>query len=202
MVHVRLASLVMATAMVGGCNLVVTDKPLFSKADGAGGPQFRTGVWNGAAPDCAFDEAKPEKDWPKCANAQPPGADPPPWLAVPGDPPILQMSTEPGNGSAISPSFYVGFHVIRTDSTGRVIEVRVWPVQCGPPPPDGDKSGLTKHMLSGLKERKEGGDCTAETKQALRNAARASEAWVPGPATKAHWVRDPILGDLQPDTKP
>jgi hypothetical protein len=57
-------------------------------------------------------------------------------------------------------------------------------------------------MAPGLKERKEGGDCTAESRQALRNAARAGEAWVPGPEMKAHWVRDPIPGDLTGDPAP
>jgi hypothetical protein len=39
-----MAVLAMATSPLGGCNLVVTDQPLFSKADGAGGPRFRAGV--------------------------------------------------------------------------------------------------------------------------------------------------------------
>ncbi len=193
---IRLGACAAVAALLGGCNMVVTDQPLFAKVDGAGAPRFRTGIWNGAPPGCAFDETKPQKDWPKCANAQPAIPDPPPWLAVPGDPGILQISTPPDPKQPINVTLYVGYRPTRTDSVGRVVEIALWPVQCGPPPGAGDTTGLTQHMLPGLTPRKDFAACATASKEALRHAARASEAWAPAEAMKTHWVRDPIAGDL------
>ena len=57
--------------ILGGCNMVMTDKPMFSVADGAGAPAIRGGVWRDDKPDCVFDEAAPQNKWPKCADAEP-----------------------------------------------------------------------------------------------------------------------------------
>jgi hypothetical protein len=158
-----MAVLAMATSPLGGCNLVVTDQPLFSKADGAGGPRFRAGVWSGAPARLHVRRVKASKGLAEMRQRPVPG----PRSATvvrragrPTDPADDRVAADRIYGFA---QFYVGFQVIRSDAAGRVTEVRILPVQCDPPPPDGDKSGLTKHTM------------------------------------KAHWVRDPIPGDLPPD---
>ena len=90
---------------------------------------------------------------------------------------------------------YVAIHPLKFDDKGRVIAIETWPVQCGPPPPKDDQTGLTKQLLPGLTPRKDLGACTTASREALMNAARASRAWIPA-GNDAHWVRDPIPGDL------
>jgi len=183
-----------ALIWLGGCNMVVTQAPLFTKADSVGAPTIRSGIWNAAKPDCLFDESLPQTKWPKCAGAQPPTPDPPPWLAVPGDPPILQLSTPKTADQPAAIYIYVAFRPVKVDASGRAIALELWPVQCGPPPGN-DPTEMTKSLLPGLKPRPEGGACTTDSPLALRAAAKASRAWMV-PVGATHWVRDPKPGDL------
>jgi hypothetical protein len=54
---------------LSGCNLVVSEDPLFTAADAIPAPVLRDGLWLAAEPDCRVDEAKPAERWPDCADA-------------------------------------------------------------------------------------------------------------------------------------
>jgi hypothetical protein len=201
---------VAAALMLGGCNLVVTPRPLFSAADQAPGALPRSGVWRTAAkPDCAFDPAKPLGEWPECAGGVALQADgraryydhaakPPAWktqslLFLPGSPMIGQVEvTVVGATLPVGdkPYAYVGVRPARTDEARRIVAMRVWPVQCGPPAP-GDTLSLTKSLLPGLTAKRGEIACTTTDVAALRAAAAASEAWAPEPMRgEWAWVRD------------
>ncbi len=217
----RLALLLSALMALGGCNVVMTDAPMFTAADGAGAPAIRSGVWRDDKPDCAFDETLPQSKWPKCAEARPGVADPPFWLPVTGDPAILQMPMRTDDKKPGPQYFYAAFRPLKRDARGRVIAMKAWPVRCGPPPPPdaapppppagaaGDKQaqaawadlganvaalGGTNAPLPGLAMRSDGETCVPASVAALRDAAKASEAWAEAPAT-SHWVREPRRGD-------
>ena len=200
---------VAAAVMLGGCNLVVTPSPLFSAADQAPGALPRPGVWRAVQkPDCAVDPEKPLGEWPECAGGvalQAGGraryydhaAKPPVWktqslLFLPGSPMIGQVEvTVVGGVQAVAtPYAYVGVRPTRSDGERRIVAMRVWPVQCGPPPP-GDALSLTKSLLPGLKVKRGELACTTSDVAALRAAAAASEAWAPEPMRgEWAWVRD------------
>ena len=58
-----------AAALLGGCNVVVSQTPVFTAADSAGAPPLRDGLWISVKPDCAVDETKPLAAWPDCADS-------------------------------------------------------------------------------------------------------------------------------------
>jgi len=64
----RACAALFAPALLSACNVVVTDKPLFSAADEAGAPQLKPGVWLIHKDDgCKLDETLPVEQWPDCA---------------------------------------------------------------------------------------------------------------------------------------
>jgi hypothetical protein len=241
-----LALAIGATALLGGCNMVLTEKPMFTVADGAGAPAIRPGVWRDQKPGCDFDEGLPQDKWPKCASASPGPGEQPFWVEVSGDPLILQFPLHLPYGKAADDSYlYAAFRPLKLDAQGRVIAMKRWPVRCGPPPPppempeaakfddsvtadradrrlsEADKAKIakaradlaklqadsrklladlartqpTKEPLPGLTMDSQAGSCAPISVEALRNAARASEAWADEDAI-SHWVRDRGPGDL------
>lgn len=200
MIHARLTALAGALLLAACNNVVVTDKPLFSKADTIGAPKLRAGVWNASTPNCGFDESKPQNAWPACANPMSPITDSPSWLVIAGRPDIIQSVASTGPNAPPTGYNYLAFRVTRSNSAGKATEIQFWLVQCGPPPPANSESGLTQHLLPGLHVRKDSNNCTTTSKTVLRRAARDSEKWMGGPAPKIHWIRDPIPGDKAPDS--
>ena len=77
--------LVAAALMLGGCNLVVSQTPVFRAADAAGAPPFKPGLWASPGPGCTFDESTPFDAWPKCANGSEfgPTLSSPRWIRPP-----------------------------------------------------------------------------------------------------------------------
>jgi len=121
---------------LGGCNMVTTQTPMFTVADGAGAPPIRSGVWRNEKPDCQFEETTPQDAWPTCAAANGGVGNPPLWLEAAGDPPLLQIPlTLPYNKGAPPMYVYMAFRSLKLDDKGRVIAMKEWPVKCGPPPP-------------------------------------------------------------------
>lgn len=205
---------VVSLLALGSCNEVVTEAPMFSRADAAGAPPMRSGVWRELSDSpCAFDSKTPAPSWPTCASAfvivdgafaayeekdgrraLTPVAD---VLLAGGTPLILQFGSG-GAGSAApgDKSYgYAGVRVNRRDDLGRVVAFTFWDVECGPPPaadaktPDGEpgRSG-TVAPLPGLTMDKEGNDCSATSPRAVRDAAAASERWATSQSVA--WVRD------------
>ncbi len=192
---------------LGGCNAVVTPTPLFTLSDQASGPAPRLGVWRFEdKSDCNVDEAKPMGDWPACAQGlvwktggmagfyDKDGATPvwkvQPLIFAPGTPNIIQAALQISGGvtTTATPYVYAGARATKTDGEGRISALTLWPVMCGPPPP-GDAGGMTKQLLPGLTAKPDDPACTTTSVAALRNAAKASEAWTPK-VLNGHWVRD------------
>ena len=206
--------LIFALMSLGGCNMVITQTPMFTKADGAGAPGFRPGVWRGKADaGCVFDETSPLDSWPGCANGalvdgdaltmvktvngQAAPAAKIAYVLTGGDPRILQLSVgslAPGLGLSLSGYLYGGVRPTKTDDQGRITAYTTWFVSCGPPPPpstNGTKISLaTQAPFPGLVMDKDGQNCTPSSVAALRNAALES-AKLPGDVpSDTRWVRD------------
>jgi hypothetical protein len=197
----RVMLIVACALALGGCNLVFSEKPLFTAADSRGAPRLRLGVWMKPDKDCVFDRSQPVKAWPGCAGGMlvradqlqdPAAADKKmAYLIAANNPPIFQV---PFNEDAKKPGYmYGGMGIVRRDAQGRVIEFFTWIAQCGPPPPkptNGDKPRyVTEHPVPGLKIDKESGMCIAVEPGPVRASVKASEAWNED-TRQASWVRD------------
>jgi hypothetical protein len=216
----RSTLLIAALLMLGACNMVITEDPLFTKADAS--LRLREGVWiEPSDGPCDIDEAKPVADWPSCAKVvivskdQIGGWDTDDkgvrtWrssdvIFAAGQPPVAQvhlldMDVKGVGDVPIKPSLYLYLAIrpTKTDDAGRVVAYTGWPVLCGPPPPEGAKGpdGSSPRMgtvapLPGLTMDKDGNNCTTASKDTLRAAGIASEKWAQsGSMTVTHWVRD------------
>ena len=140
----RLLFVLAAALMLGGCNMVYAEQPLFTAADATGAPTLRPGLWSKRAADCVFDAAKPIAEWPECADpvlVTPARIGDPgkpdkqgPYLLAGGDPRVMQMEL---TLDAEKPPIwiFIGLKPLKSDAQGRITEARTWMVQCGPPPP-------------------------------------------------------------------
>src|SRR5579863_3459360 len=135
---------VSAALVLFGCNWVVTKAPLFGRADEAGAPQLRSGVWSaGSSSECAFDERRPIADWPDCAGRlvigdggwTTPDRENGRWSwATPrvpltgGTPQILQTPPDATGKGADGGYSYYGLGAKRRDRGGRITAFKIWPV--------------------------------------------------------------------------
>ncbi len=199
--------------LLGGCNRVHSDHPLFFAETSTGAAKLRDGVWalqNDDNADCRYDARKPVTRWPDCADwmlvrgGEILGYDRPgkgdvtgagEWTSLPfvladGAPPVLQIAmTEDGK---VDYQFF-GVEQTAGDSAG-VTAFSAWPVMCGPPPPsgamtDGKRRYVTLEPLPGLTVVDES-SCTAADATAVRNAAGPSRAWAGDEGGGARWIRD------------
>ena len=203
-------------ALLAGCNALATKDPLFSSADEAGAPKLKPGVWAmdvTSDEKCRFDERRPLYGWPSCANGfavLPGGAvggyetrdgklvlAMTPYILAAGDPPIFEMR-DSASGQSAQPLLdrYAGMRPTRLDDRGRAIAIRYWTVLCGPPPPsdakrpDGSQRYGALQPFPGLTMDASENDCTTDSRDAARAAAKASEALTPADnQIGAHWVR-------------
>ncbi len=206
------AVIALAVALVG-CNLVYSERPLFSAADAKNGPGLRIGLWLKRDAGCQFDETRPVRRWPKCAewqlvrptdvlglDAQGRKWTQYGYVLAAGQPRILQVAVQdPQVDGGRAEYFYLGLDPIRIDPNGDVVEYRDWLVQCGPPPPTPPPEGkhpklvepqVTQAPLPGLVPHPDADhpdDCSAQTAVAVRNAAQASLAW--SSTDNWRWVR-------------
>ncbi len=207
---VRAAALILSLAVLAACNVVVTQAPLFTRADEAGAPSPRPGLWrfDGDA-DCRVDESRPLVEWPRCGagavlNSGTAGyfereTGVPVWTIQPlilaaGAPRIAQAQVKFSGDIKVEGATYAyaGVRATKLDDRGRIVALRFWPVQCGPPPPPGeggDAAAGTSKPLAGLTMKPGDPACATTSQAALREAAKASEAWAPKPLN-ARWVRD------------
>lgn len=216
------AAAVSAALALSGCNVVVTQTPLFGPADAAATPPLREGLWAAVKDGCKFDERQTVDAWPDCAR----------WFLVRGDvasafngdkdgwdhfrlsggrlaqrfedeaweedehfllaagEPLIGQVAQKSPGAAAEGYFYVAFKP-RFDAQGRVVEVGLWPVLCGPPPAKARKGEpqayRTRKPFSGLTMVED--NCTTDSPAVLRAAARASERFEDDLPT-ARWVRE------------
>jgi hypothetical protein len=201
----RVLVLVLTVLALGGCNLVYSEKPLFTKADARGAPPLRPGVWVKPKPDCEF--TADQRPLPDCADPlvieaqvlRPPpdaakaagGPNQLPYVLARGEPRVMQVEVDLKAGERMW--LYQGLRAVRTDGQGRIVEARLWPVLCGPPPAkgatgaDGETAYVTPNPLPGLEVRAE--SCLARAPGPVRNAAAASEAWDEDQA-QIRWLRE------------
>ena len=211
--------LLLAALGLGGCNLVMSEKPMFSLNDTAGAPGLRPGVWAAPDADCKFDPTKPADEWPKCASGSVLGAtttrpisrkadaeenntnlnpEPTPYLLVAGEPRILQVAVTFPNDKGKKATFYLymGINPLARDSEGRIIKAEGWFVQCGPPPPKDAKPHADAAVGDAFVTRKplpgmkvSKGGCEPRDAAAVRGAVIPSRAWA-DTINPTYWVRD------------
>lgn len=197
--------------LLGACNRVHSDGPLFFADGGPDAPQLRAGLWiiEQGGEDCRFDVRKPVNHWPDCAawmlvrdgeilGYDKPGKDKPArsgdWTSVPyvlaaGSPLILQLAmTEDGKID----HQYFGLEPTAGPASA-ITAVRSWPVLCGPPPPKASAGEtprfVTLDPLPGMTLA--GDNCTTGAAEAVRNAAGPSRGWAgEDEVGGARWIRD------------
>jgi hypothetical protein len=114
-----------SAAFLAGCNMVMTERPMFTAADGAGAASIRSGVWRTDTVGCDVDETLTQDKWPKRANPSPGVADPPFWLQVAGEPALLQMPLSlPKAGVMTAFYLYAAYRPLKLDAQGRVISLK------------------------------------------------------------------------------
>jgi hypothetical protein len=194
---------------LAGCNLVYSERPLFGPADAAGDAPLRTGIWLERDAGCQFDETRPVRRWPKCADwmlvrrAQLLAleAGPRTWtvydyVLAAGRPRVLQVAVTDAEATDHRLAYYyLGLDPVRLDPQGRIVEYRQWAAECGPPPPPGapgqPRRSLTDRPLPGLTPAPDADhpdDCRADSAAAVRDAAKATAAWAA--PNDWRWVRD------------
>ena len=203
----RILALSSLCLLLGACNVVITKTPLLSRADEAGVPGLKPGLWRfDSDPKCAFDESKPLVDWPKCAGGaifkdgmagfyERESGEPvwttQPFILAAGTPRVGQAQAKVSGDVKVGtdPYIYVGARATKLDPDGRIVAIAMWPVQCGPPPPDDKNNGVTTKPLPGIEMKPDDPVCTTSSVSALRGAAKASEPWIPRLFT-GHWLRE------------
>jgi hypothetical protein len=201
--------LLLSLTSLGACNMIVTTSPLFTKAETAGAPQLRPGLWSQAAPagePCPYDPKTPLKTWPECARGflikpgEMGGYDTKDgkqvWtsaeiLVAGGDPQVLQLhvtrQNDPEEAASDSPEsayVYLAIHPTQTDQ-GEITGYTSWPARCGPPPPadavkpDGNTRYGTLTPMPGLTMDAKLENCTTTSQGAVRASAKASQPWTP-----------------------
>ena len=183
-----------ASLLLTACNVVMSEEPLFGEADAARAPPFRDGAWISMSAECQSQWRDPRAPPPCVEHGQVVGGrliapDEPPGAAIVaggGVPLIVQVrfsQEEAATGEPFTVHIYGALKPTRLDAQGRVVEARRWLVLCGEPPPEAGRDSLrreehlTRSPLPGLTIDPELGLCRAHEPQAVRNAARASEAW-------------------------
>ena len=187
--------------VLGGCNRVHSDHPLFFPSDAPDAPRLKEGLWVIEDAACHVDASQPVNYWPDCGSwmvvrkreiiaydRKQDGEGT--WTRVPyvlegGDPFILQAAmTEDGKTD-------YEFFGVAVQRERPVTFLVAWPVLCGPPPPEparGEKaSNVTLAPLPGMTVVEN--NCTTTSADAVRGAVRPSQDWSKD-ITSARWVRD------------
>lgn len=204
--HRLLASLLILI-LVSGCDVAMSEKPIFTGADTAGAPQFENGVWLlEDDSDCHVDPAQPASRWPECAN----------WivfrdgqlfervregdiavkrienavLIVSGDVGLAQIEYRSSGGLAVEPPvyFFAAFENIDKPPTLPLRSIALWSVMCGTRPGEPGKAASDDHpgelvRFPGFDEK-----CQPGSQDALRAAALASRP-SGEPRLRAIWMR-------------
>lgn len=190
--------------LLGACNRVQTDHPLFFASDAADAPRLRDGLWVIDGDDkCHVDTRGPVNRWPECAQwmlvrggeilgyeadvGQPGEWDRIPFVLAEGDPVVLQIEQiEDGK-----PDFqYFGLEGERA-ADGRFVAFSIWPALCGPPPPETPKGEKPRYAtlepLPGMTIV--GDNCTAEAQGPVLVSAWASRPWTVE-VMRLRWIRE------------
>ena len=172
----RLLAFLGLMVLLGGCNVAMSDKPLFAEAQRSPTLLLADGIWTLDKLDCVADLAKPRKEWPKCVDwvivsdnkavlgsDSKPGDGPQDIMIVDGKPPLLQAKVTTTNSP---PAWgYLVFNPQSAAKNGRITAVQVWAVACGTEEP-GEGSNPKIHPYPGFTE-----NCRTASVEALRAAA-------------------------------
>ncbi|RAK67293.1 hypothetical protein [Phenylobacterium kunshanense] len=184
-----------ASTVLAGCNLVITDRPMFDR-EAVAERAFKAGVWASVQADCPIPRAgETVQHWPTCASARilRPGIEG--LVLARGDPMIYQLRMTTDEGSSYA---YAGLRPTHLDKSGKIDAFELWPVECGPPviTPEGERRP-TKTPGPGLTMNgEEPSSCRAEDASAVRRAAKDSRNWAP--VKVFIWVRPRKLLDKSP----
>lgn len=163
-------------ALLGACNMVISETPMFAESDRADVAP-KDGVWLAKQNDCIFDASLPEAKWPECAlwvvvrksgrellvrdgkhQSQQVDA-----LIAAGSPLIVQGKwVDDAKDGAI----YYGFYALewKERGSGGPATASTWAVQCG------IQSGSEIRPFPGISA-----ECRPSSKDAIRSAAIASQ---------------------------
>ncbi|MDO9222808.1 MAG: hypothetical protein Q7U20_03750 [Caulobacter sp.] len=194
--------------LLGACNRVHSDQPLFFAGGAPDAPRLRDGLWvieSGDEP-CRFDRARPVTRWPDCADwmlvrgGEILGYDAPgkgdvtgvgewtsiPYVLAPGAPLILQLAMR--EDGKVDYQYFGLDRIAGVDQD--IAAFAIWPVQCGAPPPPAPQGEKPRYVtltpLPGMILKDDG--CTTDSADAVRAAAGPSRAWTED-SGKARWVR-------------
>lgn len=186
------STLVLAALLLGACNMVMSEKPLFADADRSTLAP-RAGLWLMRDKQCRFDESRPESGWPQCAmwvvvrssgdrlevmdgkgQTEQLGA-----LFAAGDPPIIEVRwVDTAKDSRVYYG-YLGLTAGPANSDGRFSSASAWLVECGEQDPE--TKDIQPHP--GI-----GPDCRPSSKDAVRLAAKLSHR--ADTVSEWRWLRD------------
>lgn len=166
-------------AVLGACNMVISEAPVFGEADRATQSPSE-GVWIGDDPECRFDPRVPESTWPDCAL----------WVVVRDGGRNLLVSNRKGESQRVDALFVGGdpsiiqarwldnakkdatpIHVFYAytprdlDSDGHFRRAEVWAVECGVQ----EKPNSDIRPFPGITP-----ECRPSSPDSVRSAARAS----------------------------
>ncbi len=218
----RAVRLLLLVSLLGlaGCDLnwdgdfayeVVSNTPMFGKADILDGPALKDGMWTFCArgeDSCNYDYT----DFPvRAANpthrTDRPFPDPGSraFLLASGAPAILQVAYHHASGQRMY--YYFALKPVARDAEGRVTVMKAWRLLCEPPQSDEAMAHRQHHMwdpaktlLPGLYAMPNTAWCFAATPQAVRGAAHASEQW--NEMGEFRWYRDATTEDNPAFAKP
>jgi hypothetical protein len=209
----RIGALLAVTLSLAACNSVISGQPIFTDADRANAPLMQPGIWvsqgctveltHQHATVCAIryevtaqtirfildDQAFAHADAPSApdaaalSQAQVQTDTRFPYLVAAGNPPIVQVAPA-GDGDTYF--FFYAIEPVATGADGRVVEINMWPVLCGPPAKPESEAELarkrkddswyvsppTDKPFPGIEVS--GGGCSATDRDAVITAARAS----------------------------
>lgn len=190
--------------LLGGCNRIHTDHPLFFASDAPDAPRLRDGLWlMESEGDCRIDTRKPVYRWPDCASGmlvrgnemlgyEAKKGEAGNWQRIAyvlagGDPVVLQIEQTEEDKLDYQ---YFGLAADR-DADGRITAFTAWPALCGPPPPPAPKDEKPRYVtlepLPGLTVVED--NCTAEAAGPVLASAKVSRQWTTD-EMRLRWIRD------------
>lgn len=121
--------------LLAACNNVSSETALFARAAAAEPPLLREGMWGVRKEGCVLSASGRTPDGctppiPVSATLVGPEGTGMPYVLAAGDPAVAQLTVRDSAGKTTW--YYWAVEPVARDVSGRIIEARVWPVQCGP----------------------------------------------------------------------
>jgi hypothetical protein len=163
----RFLLLAFSLPLLGGCNIALSNKLLFSPDQRSSTLVLEDGLWASVESNCPIDFTKPKEDWPGCAEwavvqgnrIVEPQSDAQDIFMIDGAPPLIQ-----GDDSNKQRKIYafLGFKPTSLSPSGRIVALDMWPIPCG----TFEEGSAKVRPFPGFND-----ECYAETIEAVRSAA-------------------------------